>query len=625
MCGIAGVVQRQPMKQDQTLVVNAMRDRLRHRGPDDQGVFLDQSGLAALAHARLSILDLTPNGHQPMFSADERYVIVFNGEIYNFSALRREIEAKGHVFRSLSDTEVILHLYQQYGSHCVSKMEGMFAFAVWDTVERKCFLARDPLGIKPLYLWQNEGRLAFASEVRALLEANLGPRCLDPIALQGYFLFGSVQEPQTLVEGITTLPAGHWLEWRDGRCRTEQFWTMKLCPAQAMRDGAAPSSSHHRHDAEHDRVSRKEAIGTARCALLETVQKHYVSDVPVSLFLSGGIDSTALLGLSNACGFERLRTFSISFHEAEFNEGDLARQTARHFQTDHHDWKMEDSDGLRLIGDFLNAMDQPSNDGFNTFCVSKFAHDHGAKVVLSGLGGDELFGGYPSFNRIPKLLKLHHYASFAGRSARHGAASIVDALPSPRAKRIASFLRGDGSVDAAYWTMRGFFLPRETEHLLRHYTGQSSPNSDLPPSFLPRDLDPKDAVSFLETTQYMRNQLLRDSDVMSMAWGLELRVPLVDSHLLDSLAHIPSKYRLAAGKQLLLDAVPEIPEWIRSQPKRGFRFPFERWIDQSWASVFEQLEKSIPVKLGAWYRRWSLYTLEHFLRVNRIDAPGLRK
>jgi asparagine synthase (glutamine-hydrolysing) len=605
MCGIAGIINSALGSSELEVRLADMQRRLQHRGPDGQGTYVAPNHSVAFSHTRLSIIDLSAAGDQPMFSTGGRYVIVFNGEIYNYEQLRDELAADGATFQSHSDTEVVLQMYMRVGKHCVDKLQGMFAFAIWDQQAGSCFLARDPLGIKPLYLWESGGCLAFASEIRALLEADLGPRRLDAEALHAYLLFGSVQEPRTLVENIRVLPAGHRLEWSSGKVHEEPYWQLQLgIPAVESSVSGRPAHA--------ERV---------REAVVDSVRRHFVSDVPVSLFLSGGIDSTAIAALAKHCGFDNLRTFSISFDEHEFNEGDLAARTADHFGTEHHDWRMQDVDGRDLIHEFLDALDQPSNDGFNTFCVSKFAHDSGAKVVLSGLGGDELFGGYPSFSRVPWLMDSYRKASLAGSLPRRMAAAAFRAMGSTRWQRMSEFLNSSGDVCAAYWTMRGFFLNSEANRLVEHYTGLSGWSiGDVAYGPLPNAENIYDAVSELEATRYMRNQLLRDSDVMSMAWGLELRVPLVDSRLVESIADVPSMSRLASGKRLLLDAVPEIPEWIRQQPKRGFRFPFERWIAHAWGDIFHDLTASSPVPLNTWYRRWSLFTLEHFLCTNRIEC-----
>jgi asparagine synthase (glutamine-hydrolysing) len=604
MCGIAGIVNSRFAPEELHERLLAMRDRLRHRGPDDEGSFLHAEAGTALAHTRLAILDLSGGGHQPMTSIDGRYIIVFNGEIYNFRELRSGLECKGEAFRTQSDTEVLLRLYQREGAECLQRLEGMFALAIWDRDEETCFLARDPLGIKPLYLWRHGESLAFASEVRALLQAELGAKRLCASALYDYFLYGSVQEPLTLVEQIEALPAGNALLWKRGVGRRQRYWQLQF--------GADP-------------MSPNEAVSVTRTALEDSIKRHFVSDVPVGIFLSGGLDSTAIVALAKASGFNELKTLCISFDDPAYNEGAVAAQTAAHFGTEHHDWRLTADEGEQLVNDFLDHIDQPSNDGFNTYCVAKFAREQGLKVVLSGLGGDELFGSYTSFRVIPKLTAWH---SRLGRvkMLRECVGRLGQRVAQrPKFRRLGTYLRSRGKVAEAYWAVRGFFTPDEAKQLVSLYTGLEQDCLMLEDSAMEIPTQPTiaDEISALEMTRYMGNQLLRDSDVMSMASGLELRVPLVDRKLVDSVGRIPATMRFAAGKQLLLDAVPEIPTHIARRPKRGFAFPFDQWMCDGWLDMFEEIDRVTPTNLVTWYRHWCLFTLNHFLRVNSVGLPIL--
>jgi asparagine synthase (glutamine-hydrolysing) len=624
MCGIAGIVMTHAARvPDLRVRLERMQAALRHRGPDDEGILLSpehgtrqnaESGkkkaetrghaVCGLAHTRLAILDPSLAGHQPMSTPDGRYTVTFNGEIYNFRRLRRELEAKGEAFHSNSDTEVLLKLYRLKGAACVHDLEGMFVFALWDQRQQTCFLARDPFGIKPLYYYERDGFLAFASELRALLASGLVSRRLSAAGLNGYLLFGSVQEPDTLLEEVACLPAGHLLLWHDGKIDVRRYWDARFDPNE---------------------IAQAAAVADAKASLEDSVRRHFVSDVPVSVFLSGGIDSTALVALAWRCGVNELRTFSISFDQSDLNEGDLAARTARHFATEHHDWRLTSAVGKRLLPGFLKAMDQPSIDGFNTFCVAKHAHDHGAKVVLSGVGGDELFGGYPSFGMLPRLVKSAR-AMGAVRPISRAAGSLLERLgPAPSHGRLGSFLRGTPTMPAAYWAMRGTFTPAEVERLAAVYLGELPQTPEIYGSSgdVPAQPTPADEVSYLELTRYMRNQLLRDSDVMSMAWGLELRVPFVDRPLFEVLARIPAAVRLRAGKKLLLEAVREVPEWVWNRPKQGFVFPFAAWMMEERQDMFARLDLASPVGLQTWYRRWCLFALESFLDRNDIEAGRL--
>lgn len=602
MCGIAGLVSSKHSRNELEKVLLGMRRALHHRGPDDHGTFMSRDGAAGLVNTRLAILDLSAAGHQPMTSNDGRYTISFNGEIYNFDALRKELQAEGKVFTSHCDTEVILKLYARHGPECVEKLGGMFALAVWDEQERLLFLARDPLGIKPLYYYESGGQLIFASELRTLLESGLVPRKLCGAALTGYLLSGAVPEPWTLVENVQMLPAGHYLIVKGDESQRVKFWDLHLGD----------------HAMDHD-----EAVAVTRDALKDSVERHHVSDVPVGVFLSGGIDSTAIVALSSKISRSDVRTFSISFDNPRLNEGTVAQRTAAHFGTRHTDWRLDSAAAKSLLKRFLDRFDQPSVDGFNTFCVSKLVHDQGLKVVLSGLGGDEIFGGYQSFTMIPRMLggsrRLNRFWPL-----RHVASRGLQApFASPRFNRLGEFLMADTTTKSAYSAMRGIFTAAEAAQLLPRYLAPESESSARREK-TPLQPTIKDEVSYLEITRYMRNQLLRDSDVMSMAWGLELRVPFVDRTLVEAVARIPATIRLAPGKQLLLDAVPEIPEWVRNRPKQGFTFPFGDWIAGEWRDVFRRIELESPVRLKNWYRTWCLFALENFLEKNRIERVAAR-
>lgn len=605
MCGIAGILNFPGDYADGLARLTRMQQAIRHRGPDDEGIFIDANAPVGLVNTRLAILDLSPAGHQPMHSRDGRYTIVFNGEIYNFAALRARLEKDGVQFHSHSDTEVVLALYLQRGPACVQELQGMFALAIWDRDERTCFLARDPLGIKPLYYCTQGRTLGFASEVRALAAAEIVPRRLSRPGLQGYLLYGSVPEPHTIMADMQCLPAGHYLLWRDGQQTLTRYWELKFST----------------------RPTDTDAAWNTREALLDSVRRHFVSDVPVGIFLSGGMDSTALVALAQQLHPRDLRTFCISFADPRFNEGSIARRTAEYFGTEHFDWRVDATTSKKLWQEYWSHLDQPSIDGFNTFCVAKYARECGAKVVLSGLGGDELFGGYPSFAKVPQLLKLSQALGTDG-VVRQTALGLLGhtSTQSPKLQRLESFLSRAASSASAYWCVRGIFTPRETATLLQRFFPDDPVTDEELIHHLPAPTQPSllDEVSYLELTRYMRNQLLRDSDVMSMAWGLELRVPFVDRQLTETLARIPASLRLAAGKQLLLQAVPEIPEWVARRPKQGFAFPFAAWIEAEWRDVFQRIDADSPVSLGNWYRRWSLFVLDNFLPGICQEATALK-
>ncbi len=591
MCGIAGIIGPRSQSARAELAVTAMLRALRHRGPDDEGLWQSNSGDARFAHTRLSILDLSAAGHQPMSTADGRFTITFNGEIYNFLTLRTELENQGVALRTRTDTEVILHLYAREGPACVQKLRGMFAFAIWDEREHSCFLARDPFGIKPLYISRNSDGMVFASELRALLDSGLVAKTLDPSAVTGYFKTGSVPEPLTMVKEARCLPAGHTLTWKDGKISTGPYQFVEfptyLPPV-------------------------KDPVAHTRAALMDSVRQHFVSDVPVGIFLSGGMDSTALLALARVTGQRDLQTYSVALEDAGLDESPAAKRTAEHFGSTHHEMRLTSSLGREMFDKFLSSIDQPSIDGFNTYVVSSLARERGAKVVLSGLGGDELLGGYSSFWKIPNLLRACHAAQaipFIGATASK---ILQSRVWSPRLRRLGALLQEPVSIREAYRSYRGIYLLDEAQKLAMHATGATVEEAKY--TGLPAVAsDPLNAISELELTCYMRNQLLRDSDVMSMAHGLELRVPLVDSVLFNAIARLPTAVRIRQGKQLLADAVPEIPAWVMGQAKRGFVFPFADWLDSpQWKPDFDRALKDIPVPAVAWYQRWSVFAFKHW-------------
>lgn len=560
---------------------------LHHRGPDDAGLWMNAARSVGLAHTRLSILDLSPGGHQPMVSGDGRHVICFNGEIYNFRELRAELAQGGVVFKTESDTEVLLQLYERDGEAMVGRLRGMFAFCLWDEVKQQALLARDPLGIKPLYVHEGSETLAFASELRSLTASGVFQPSLNPEAVRRYFETGTVPEPLTLMREARMLEAGQTLTWKAGASTRRRFWQFQYA----------------------DRFSG-DAVAHTRAALIDSVRHHFVSDVPVGVFLSGGIDSTAILALANETGHRGIGTFSIAVDDEAADESPIARRSAAHFGSDHHEMRL-DADGASWIFErFLKHLDQPTIDGLNTFTVSSLAREHGMKVVLSGLGGDELFGGYSSFTKIPKMLRLHPVLS-----RLPGLAALLH-RGKPQHRRMADFLRSAGTVEDAYAALRGIFSKDETAALTRWITGS---HADASGQTVQTGQDIADAISELELTRYMRNQLLRDSDVMSMAHGLELRVPFVDRVLCEQTSMIPAAERLRGHKSLLTDAVPEVPEWVVNQKKRGFLFPYQKWLGSEWGSAFAEATEGAPVAMPNWYQKWSVFVLRHCL-----NSLGLR-
>lgn len=586
MCGIAGLV-RSTQDREADRLVRDMQQSIAHRGPDDAGCWRSAKGEATFAHARLSIIDPSPAGHQPMSVSDGRFTITYNGEIYNFAALRSALQAAGVNFRSNSDTEVILRLYEAEGPASVEKLRGMFAFAIWDEQERTCFLARDRFGIKPLFYHHAGGKLLFSSEVRGLLAAGV-PAAIDATAAYHYFRSGSVPEPMTLIAGVKALEAGHYLLWKDGALAARRYWNVRFADVPHAADPA----------------------GVARRALLDSISHHFVSDVPVGIFLSGGIDSTAIVALARQLRAGELRTFSLTFPESPVDEGPEARRTAAHFRTTHQEWALDGNTARSLFDDFLAAADQPGIDGFNTYCVCRLARRHDTKVVLSGVGGDELFGGYPSFRAVPRLAALGRVANASGFLGRM-AVRVGGGVGGSRLRRVEDLLEAPVTLDAAYSVFRAIYSRAEARTLAAHYAGRD-PAADFVDEVIPADPTPEDMISRLEMTRYMRNQLLRDCDVMSMASGVEVRVPFVDAALFETLAALPAAQRLQHRKGLLRQAVPELPEWVTNRSKRGFFLPIAQWLSREWAGTLREPTPPARIALDTWYRKWSVLVFEHW-------------
>jgi len=636
MCGIFGIVAHHA-RVPEGLLERGTRS-LAHRGPDDSGTVLldseDGTDEIGLGNRRLAILDLSPLAHQPMHDSITGNWIVYNGEIYNFRDVRRELEQTGANFTSHSDTEVLLKAYAQWGEQCLPKFRGMFAFAVWDAAREQLFIARDPMGIKPLYYAQEGSYFLFASEVRSLLGTGLLRSNIDRAGLLNYLTYGSAYDPLTLIEGIQALPAGHTLTWQNGAVRLSRYWDL-------VDDERASSSS---ADPEH-------AANHLQSILEEAVRLQLVSDVPVGVFLSGGIDSSALVSILSR-GAITPSTFSIVFREADFSEAEHSRAIAKKFRTDHHEISISQSDVLSSIPSALAAMDLPTMDGINTYFVSHETRAAGVKVALSGLGGDEVFAGYSSFRTVPRAERFAHLWKSVPRSVRGSFASVFSGLTpkNDQNRKLAALARANGRVLHPYFVSRMLFTPDQQDALYPTadavITGAARA-SQCDVLRRSRNLDPVNRVSYLESRCYMLNTLLRDSDFMSMSQGLELRVPLIDHQLAKTVLALPGAWKLGrTPKKLLVEALAgSLPDEIVYRRKRGFTLPFEHWMRQDLRSEVEGVLTSGNVDKGplggllrgtevqqvwndflhgtvSWSRPWSLYVLLRWCDLNLVSAAG---
>jgi asparagine synthase (glutamine-hydrolysing) len=604
MCGIGGVIDSRLSPEQLRAHGEALVSGLRHRGPDGSGIAVLGCG-AVLAHTRLSIIDPTEVSGQPFRSASGTHTIVFNGEIYNFRHLRDRLEREGATFRTEGDTEVLLELIRRHGTSLLGLMRGMFAFCVVEETTGNWLIVRDPFGIKPLYIIQDGPRLAFASEVRALLSSGLAARVLDPVAMRDYLMDGYVSEPRTIIEGVRTLAPGCFIECRDGVVSEGRFWQ----PPTVIRDPDYAFACEPHLD-----------------VLEQSVRSHFISDVPVGIFLSGGIDSSTVACVARSVHDGPIRSFSIGFDDAAVDESALAARVAKEYGLDHTAWRVTGEEGKAHLPDFLSALDQPSADGYNTWLVSKLAHDHGMKVMLSGLGGDEFFNGYPSFRRVPKLLRLGKLMALGGPLSKAAACALHDGASRSQIRRVAEFLSGAPTLPRAWRCLRGIFTGMEADKILRRYGLEppAGPSVDPPEDLVREDYTILERIGAQELSRYMRCQLLRDSDVMSMAHGLELRVPFVDSYLADTILSIPGEIRLQPRKSYLIGTVGNLPPWLTTVKKQGFVVPIRKWMVDAWAPLFVPIRRRLDgvVPLEAWARQYSLLILEQWLLRNGFADDG---
>ena len=588
---------------------------LAHRGPDDQGSYTlkTNAGLTlGLAHRRLSILDLTPNGHQPMVDVSTGNVIVFNGEIYNHKELAKELKLRGERFTSSSDTEVLLKAYKYFSpAEFLCRLRGMFAFAIWDARQQRILIARDPCGIKPLYFAASREGFACASEARALVQAELVDGSISPQALDSFLAFGSVQAPLCIYQGVRCLLPGHMM-WVNG-------------------DGSAGSPECY-WDWYADRSEGgQEAISYW---LSESMSRHLLSDVPVGVFLSGGFDSTAIATLASRQSERPIKTFTLSFPEVpEMSEGSRAAAIAKRLGTEHHPIELTEAELNGELPSYFQAMDQPSDDGLNVYLISKAVAAHGVKTCMHGVGGDELFGGYPSFKQLPVARNF----VFVPQAIRTMVSRIIDGDSVARSK-LAGLLRTDLSLLSMFLVRRSVFSYAQRKQLL----GYEPPlgRMGMPMEWInhvKRQLDGAEdafaAISILELAQYGANKLLQDGDVMSMSSGLELRFPLLDVDLIRATLNTPEKLkkmgREAGQKKALSMAVPTMPIDLIDNKKRGFTLPINKWMrraeflkelnstEKTWSRLgldkeaiqFINNQQPYNHKGSAWLRSWQILVL----------------
>ena len=637
MCGICGIIGRDSNDESATILARMLRS-IHHRGPDEEGSLI--APRFAAGTRRLSIIDLA-GGSQPIWNEARTLAVHFNGEIYNFLELRDHLSAAGHKFETRSDTEVIVHAYEQWGPEGFARLHGMFAFVLAEMPEgpsgpvTRAVLARDRFGIKPLYYASVDGALVFASEVRALLASDVVPAQISASALSSYLLFGSVCEPTTLIDGVFSLPPGHFAEIPINgpikRVMPRMFWK------EVSFTSANSSTS-----------SKSSPQSLVRSYLDEAVRSHLIADVPVGVFLSSGLDSTAIAALA-AKAHPGIHTFTVAFPDLEFSEAAEARRTANQLGTQHSELQLSGDEMLARLDEAVTAFDQPSMDGINTYFVSWAARQAGLKVALSGLGSDEIFGGYPTFRTTQSVARLCGLAHLFPEPARRLAASFArfGKHTASRKKALAAWLAPEAFPHPYFFT-RTLFTPEQLPQRLQLLAGEinsdASSNQDwrnylAEISQQAAQKDRFNAVSWLELRSYMLNTLLCDTDAMSMAHSLEVRVPFLDPPLVDFVLSLPeSQKRGEHPKSLLISALGDLlPENVANQVgkrKRTFTFPWEKWLrgplrDRIGVGLAEWSPALMPIvdrdfaqwvwqdfqqSRTTWSRPWSLYVLNEWCK-----------
>ncbi|HNP79025.1 MAG TPA: asparagine synthase (glutamine-hydrolyzing) [Cyclobacteriaceae bacterium] len=629
MCGINGFISDQASREEKLNVIKKMNLCMAHRGPDNDGNWSDD--LLAFGHRRLSIIDLSTESNQPFFSNDQRYVIVYNGELYNYRELKLELQraAQGsqqlpYFFKSQSDTEVVLAAYIRWGAKCLDLFNGMYAFAIYDTHEKTCFIGRDRHGVKPLYYYYGDKGFLFSSEVRPILHSGIKTFSLNRDKIAEYVMYQTVLAPHTLVKGIKMLLPGHYMTYANGKVETVAYYSNQTISR------------------EPENLSYTETCSKVNELLSLSVQRRLVADVPFGAFLSGGIDSSAVVGLMSKVSKEQIQTFNVSFDESEFSESQYARLISKKFNTKHHEIKLRPDDFLKSLPEALHAMDHPSGDGPNTYIVSKATKSAGITMALSGIGGDELFAGYDVFKRMHELNKkswVNHLPLFARKTAGW---VMEKRNPGVGASKKRELLAQDQiQFNTAYPLNRSVFTLKQLNSLVRPASPFQSHQEIL--SRIPQLEDHLlSAVSLAEINTYLQNTLLRDTDQMSMAVALEVREPFLDYKLIEFVLGVKDSFKYPhSPKKLLTDSLGDLlPREIMDRPKMGFTLPWQVWLKNELKSMCESnlMELStldVFIKDGiqslwkgflanepgiTWSRVWHLVVLNHWIKENNLSV-----
>lgn len=626
MCGINGIYNisklGSPLQE-----MEQMNSKQKHRGPDASGTYVND--FVAFGHSRLSIIDLEASSNQPFYSSDNKFILIFNGEIYNYNEIRESLP--DYVFRTNSDTEVVLAAYQTWGTNCVHQFNGMFAFAIWDVEKCALFIARDRLGIKPLYVYDNNESIVFSSEIRSLMECSLVKKKIDKDSFVDYLRYNTVHAPKTIIEGVKMLMPGHYIWVSDDEYKNEPYWDINKYLNR-----------------KSDNQSYEEIKIEVKDRLTKSVKRRLVADVPFGAFLSGGIDSSAIVALMSEVSDEPVKTFNISFAEEKFSEAKYARIIAKKYKTDHTEIKLTPTDFLKELPSALSGMDHPSGDGPNSFVISKATKDAGVTMALSGLGGDELFAGYDIFPRAVSLLDKKWVYSFPIGIRRLMGKALKIVKPTIASDKIVE------TITQKYLELP-FYYPINRQVLDDELISKLTGIAILPENVVYRiglnSLDVKSPgfkspflskVSYMEMNTYMQNVLLRDTDQMSMAHSLEVRVPFLDHELVEYVYGVADEYKFPySPKKLLVDSLGDLlPKEIVNRPKMGFTFPWDQWMKNELKDFcIKNLTNLVDRELldkkqlwdmwdrflngnqkATWSRLWPLVVLGFWLEENDIEV-----
>lgn len=620
MCGITGIYGMSSEKSAST--IRLMNNAISHRGPDDEGYYVDEQ--VALGHRRLAIIDLSPAGHQPMHSNDGNLEIAFNGEIYNFQEVKKLLS--GYAFKSGSDTEVILAAYQQWGKDCLQHFNGMFAFAIWDKAKQELFIARDRLGIKPVYYFRQDKTLLFSSEIRSLLQSGIVPRKINSKVIYEYFTYQTIHAPETFINNVFMLMPGHYMTVNASGINIERYWHIV-----------------ENTDFSSSGKSYQEVCADINKLFFDAVNRRLISDVPFGAFLSGGIDSSAVVGAMSRIHSQPVKTFTIAFDESDFSEAKFAKLIADKFKTDHHEFLLKPEDFLNQLPEAMNALDHPSGDGPNSYIVSKITRQAGVTMALSGLGGDELFAGYPVFKRT-ELLQQKSWLWKLPLPLRQLLGKLITTLKQDTAsiKQQQLLLSPDASLQYSFPVSRQVSNAKQLASFIEEkFNGIDAVQEIVRELNKHKALPLFSQVSAAEISSYMQNVLLRDTDQMSMAVALEVRVPFLDYKLVEYVMGISDAYKNPVfPKKLLVESLGDLlPDEVVHRKKMGFVFPWQRWLKSELKEFCDKHIHSLAEKgfvhkdglLNRWNRflngaqdvrwldMWLCVVLEHWLEKNKIE------